>query len=323
MPLRIIFCGTPEFAVPSLRHLIGLPDFKIEAVVTQPDRPRGRGQAVTISPVKEVAIEAGLPIFQPQKMRSPDALDFFTGAAPDAVVIIAYGQIIPQRLIDIPRLGWINLHGSLLPKYRGAAPIQWAIANGETRTGLTTMKIDAGLDTGPMLLKYETPIGPDETAPQLSARLAEAGAPLIAETLRRLALGEINRSEITPEPQDSSQVTLAPPLKKEDGRIDWSLPAQKIYNRMRGFDPWPGAFTTFRGKTCHVWGKPSPQPAFTPEFAPAVPGTIVFLGGALITFCAKATALRAEFVQLEGRKRVTAAEFANGARLTAGDRFGA
>ena len=258
MPLRIVFCGTPEFAVPSLRHLIAQPDFKIEAVVTQPDRPRGRGQAVTISPVKEVAIEAGLPIFQPQKMRSPDALDFFTGAAPDAVVIIAYGQIIPQRLIDIPRLGWINLHGSLLPKYRGAAPIQWAIANGETRTGLTTMKIDAGLDTGPMLLKYETPIGPDETAPQLSARLAEAGAPLIAETLRRLALGEINRSEITPEPQDSSQVTLAPPLKKEDGRIDWSLPAQKIYNRMRGFDPWPGAFTTFRGKTCHVWGRPAP-----------------------------------------------------------------
>jgi methionyl-tRNA formyltransferase len=312
VPLRIIFCGTPDFAVPSLRHLIAQPDLKIEAVVTQPDRPRGRGQALAISPVKEVAIEAGLGIFQPQKMRAPEALDFFASASPDAVVIIAYGQIIPQRLIDIPRLGWINLHGSLLPKYRGAAPMQWAIANGEARTGLTTMKIEAGLDTGPMLLKYETPIGPDETSPELSARLAEAGAPLITDTLRRL-----DRGEITPEPQDSSQASHARPLKKEDGRIDWSLSAQKIYNRIRGFDPWPGAFTMFRGKTCHVWGKPAPQGASLS----GDPGAIVVRGSEVFVICGDATALRAEFVQLEGRKRVTATEFANGARLAAGDRF--
>jgi methionyl-tRNA formyltransferase len=312
LPLRIIFCGTPEFAVPSLRHLLAQPDLTIEAVVTQPDRPRDRGQALAISPVKEVAIEAGLGIFQPQKMRAPEALDFFASVAPDVVVIIAYGQIIPQRLIDIPRLGWINLHGSLLPKYRGAAPMQWAIANGESRTGLTTMKIEAGLDTGPMLLKYEMPIAPDETSPQLSARLAEAGAPLIAETLRKL-----DRGEITPEPQDGSQATLARPLKKEDGRIDWSLDAREIYNRIRGFDPWPGAFTTFRGKTCHVWAKPAPQGALPS----GDPGAIVVRGGETFVVCGHATALRAESVQLEGRKRVTAVEFANGARLAPGDRF--
>jgi methionyl-tRNA formyltransferase len=312
MALRIVFCGTPDFAVPSLRHLMYQPDFKIEAVVTQPDRPRGRGRTVAISPVKELAIEAGLAIFQPQKMRSPEAFDFFASAAPDAVVIIAYGQIVPQRLIDIPRLGWINLHGSLLPKYRGAAPIQWAIANGEARTGLTTMRIDAGLDTGPMLLKYETPIGADETAPEVSARLGAAGAPLAAEALRQL-----DRGDLAPEPQENSQATLAPPLKKEDGRIDWAFPARKIYNRMRGFDPWPGAFTVFRGKTCQVWGKPAAQ-----ESAPIAPGAIVFRAGELFISCGEATTLRAEFVQLEGRKRVTAAEFANGARLAPAERFG-
>jgi methionyl-tRNA formyltransferase len=311
MALRIIFCGTPEFAVPSLRYLIAQPEFKIDAVVTQPDRPRGRGQALAISPVKEAAIEAGLPLFQPPKMRAPEALDFFSNAAPDAVVIIAYGQIIPQRLIDIPRLGWINLHGSLLPKYRGAAPIQWAIANGEPSTGLTTMKIDAGLDTGPMLLKYETTIGADETAPQLSARLAVAGVPLIADTLRRL-----DRGEITPEPQESSKAIHAPPLEKENGRIDWSLSAPQIYNRMRGFDPWPGAFTTFREKTCHIWGRP------TTQTESGAPGAIILLGGHLIIGCGEATALQVEFAQMEGRKRVTAAEFVNGARLISGDCFG-
>lgn len=315
MALRIIFCGTPNFAVPSLRHLIAQPDFKIEAVVTQPDRPRGRGQAIAISPVKQVAIEAGLALFQPPKMRSPEALDFFTSVAPDCVVIIAYGQIVPQRLIDIPRLGWINLHGSLLPKYRGAAPLQWAIAHGDERTGLTTMKIDAGLDTGPALLHYETPIGADETAPDLSARLAAAGAPLVTETLLQL-----DRGEIAPQPQDNSQATLAPPLKKEDGRIDWSLPARKIYNRIRGFDPWPGGFAAFRGKSCHIWGRPAPPESASIDSGE--PGTILFRAGELFICCGQATALRAEFIQIEGRRRVTAAEFANGARLAPGDRFG-
>jgi methionyl-tRNA formyltransferase len=331
VPLRIVFCGTPAFAVPALRHLIAQSDFRIEGVVTQPDRPRGRGQHIAISAVKAAALEAGLAVYQPKKIRSEEAYDYFQRLAPDAVVIIAYGQIIPARLIEIPRLGWINLHASLLPKYRGAAPIHWAILNGETRTGLTTMQIDAGLDTGPTLLQYEIEIGPDETAPELAARLAEDGAPLPVETLRKL-----DRGEITPAPQDNSLATYAPPLKKEDGRIDWSLDAQKIYNRIRGLDPWPGAFTWFRGKTCQIWGKPrspadlrtSPgsqhlelRPSPAPrEFPP--PGTIQFLPLGIFIRCGEGDALRLEFVQLEGRKRVTAREFANGARLTARDKFG-
>ena len=264
MPLRIVFCGTPEFGVPSLRRLLSDPDFTIEAVVTQPDRPRGRGQAVSSSPVKEAALEAGVDVYQPEKIKEDSAFDFFKRIAPDAVVIIAYGQIVPARLIEIPRLGWINLHASLLPKYRGAAPIAWAIANGETTTGLTTMQIDAGMDTGPILLQHEIAIAPDETAPELTRRLSEAGAPLIADSLRKLDQGEIR-----PVPQDASQATYAPLLKKEHGRIDWSLPARQIYNRMRGFAPWPGAYTIFRGQICHVWGHPADSSVPTRRFREA------------------------------------------------------
>ena len=251
MPLKIVFCGTPAFALPSLRHLIAQPDFQVEGVITQPDRPRGRGGEISSSPVKEAALEAGIAVYQPEKIKSESALDYFRRVAPDVAVIIAYGQIIPASLIAIPRLGWINLHGSLLPKYRGAAPVHWAIANGETRTGITTMQIDAGLDTGAILLKHELEIGPDETSPELAARLAEAGAPLVTETLRRLESRAIRAVA-----QNNAEATFAPPLKKEDGRIDWSLTAQKIYCRMRGFQPWPGAFTQFRGQKCAVWGKP-------------------------------------------------------------------
>jgi methionyl-tRNA formyltransferase len=311
VPLRIVFCGTPAFAVPSLRHLIAQPDFRVEAVVTQPDRPRGRGQETACSPVKDAAVAAGVPVYQPEKIKSDDAYDSFKRLAPDVVVIIAYGQIISPRLIAIPRLGWVNLHASLLPKYRGAAPINWAIVNGEARTGITTMEIDAGLDTGPMLLKHETMIGPDETAPELAARLAEAGAPLVAQTLRGLDCGKI-----TPSPQDSSQATFAPPLKKQDGCIDWSLDARKIYNRIRGFEPWPGAFTLFRGKNCHVWGIPAAQ-----SVESSLPGSIHAVAGRILVACGEGTALRLDFVQLEGRKRVAAHEFANGARLAPGDRF--
>lgn len=327
-PLKVIFCGTPAFALPSLRKLIAQPDFQIVGVVTQPDRPRGRGKEVASSPVKETAVAAAIPVYQPQKIRAEDSYEYFCNAAPDVVVIIAYGQIIPARLIEIPRLGWINLHGSLLPKYRGAAPIHWAIAGGETSTGLTTMRIDSGLDTGPTLLKYETEIAPDETAPELYVRLAEAGAPLIVETLRELASGAI-----TPRPQDNSQATLAPPLEKEDGRINWWLPAQQIYNRIRGFQPWPGAFTTFRGKQCAVWGKPAQAataPGTSPHSAPTTaaqadretPGTIRTSGVYVDVACGEPTALRLEFVQLEGRNKISASEFANGARLQPNERFG-
>jgi methionyl-tRNA formyltransferase len=311
VPLRIVFCGTPAFALPALRHLIAQPDFQIESVVTQPDRPRGRGHETAGSPVKDAALEAALPVYQPETMKSDSALEYFKRMAADAVVIIAYGQIIPARLIAIPRLGWINLHGSLLPKYRGAAPIQRAIASGESRTGITTMRIDAGLDTGPMLFRHETEIRPNETAPELSARLAEVGAPLVTETLRKL-----ERGEITPTPQDNSQATLAPPLKKEEGRVDWSRPAGEIYNRIRGFDPWPGAFTPFRGKNCQIWGKPAPQ-----EKTAGAPGTLSAKNGGVVVACGDGTTLRLEFVQLEGRKRVTAVEFGNGARLAPGERF--
>jgi methionyl-tRNA formyltransferase len=315
--LKIIFCGTPAFALPSLRELIGQRDFQIAGVVTQPDRPRGRGKEISSSPVKDAAVGAGIPVYQPHKIRAEESYEYFRNAAPDVVVIIAYGQIIPARLIEIPRLGWINLHGSLLPKYRGAAPIHWAIASGETRTGLTTMRIDSGLDTGPMLLKYETEIAPNETAPELYARLAGAGAPLMVETLCGLAGGTV-----TPTPQDNSQATLAPPLKKEDGRINWSLPAQKIYNRIRGFQPWPGVFTTFRGKQCAIWGKPA-SAATTARTSPnSALGAIAVSSGEVDVACGEETELRLEFVQLEGRKRIAAREFANGARLRPGEQFG-
>jgi methionyl-tRNA formyltransferase len=312
MPLKIVFCGTPAFAVPTLLHLIAQPDFEVVGVVTQPDRPRGRGGEISMPPVKSASIEADIPVYQPEKIKTEESLHYFERIAPDVVVIIAYGQIISARLIGVPRLGWINLHGSLLPKYRGAAPVNWAIVNGESETGLTTMQIDAGLDTGPMLLKYETAIGPDETAPALMARLSEAGGTLMTETLRQFASGKIS-----PIPQDDSQKTFAPILKKEDGRIEWSLTAQEIYNRIRGLQPWPGAFSLFRGKMCHIWGKPS---ARVP--AADVPGTLSLQGAEMLVTCGHGTALQIEFLQLEGRKRLTAQEFANGARLGPVEKLG-
>jgi methionyl-tRNA formyltransferase len=312
--LRIVFCGTPAFAVPSLQRLIAEPEFEIAGVVTQPDRPSGRGREILSSPVKQAAVAAGISVYQPEKIKSDEGHEYFQRLAPDAVVIIAYGQIISQRLIDIPRLGWINVHGSLLPKYRGAAPINWAIVNGEKRTGLTTMQIDAGLDTGSILLRYETEIGANETAPELTARLADAGAPLIVETL-----GKLDRGDIAPAAQDNSQATFAPILKKDDGRIDWWITAHKIYNRIRGLQPWPGASTTFRGKYCRIWGKP-----LKPVSAGGTPGIILpTQEDGLLVICGGNTVLRVEQVQLEGRNRVTDAEFMNGARIVPGERFGA
>lgn len=311
--LRIVFCGTPEFAVLSLRQLASSPDFSVEAVISQPDRPRGRGGQVSASPVKEAALALGLHVYQPESIKSESAQEFLKRVAPDAVVIIAYGQIIPARLLTIPRLGWINLHGSLLPKYRGAAPIHWAIANGETVTGLTTMQIDAGMDTGPTLLRREVPIGRDETTPELSARMSAIGADLIAESLLRF-----DRGEISPAAQDGAEATYAPILKKENGKINWSLGAQQIYNRMRGFAPWPGAYSTFRGQACQLWGRP--EGAGEVQIG-GVPGEILQGRKGIFVACGESTLLRLESAQIEGRKRVTAAEFANGARIQPGETF--
>jgi methionyl-tRNA formyltransferase len=311
--MRIVFCGTPEFAVPSLRRLAAEPGVSVEAVITQPDRPRGRGQNVSAPPVKEVALAANLHVYQPETIKSDSAQEFLKRVAPDAVVIIAYGQIIPGRLLTIPRLGWINLHASLLPHYRGAAPIHWAIANGETTTGLTTMQIDAGMDTGPTLLQHELEIGPEETSPELSARMSEIGAGLIVDSLLRL-----ERREISPVPQDPEKASYAPLLKKEDGQIDWTGTAQQIYNRMRGFAPWPGAYTTFRGQTCHLWGRPARGAAAEGR---AAAGEIVPSTKDVYVVCGEGTCLRLESVQLEGRKRISAREFANGARFAAAECF--
>src|SRR3989441_1615764 len=293
IPVRTIFCGTPQFAVPTLKLLLDQPDFEVAAVITQPDRPRGRGREVSFSPVKEVAVAAHVPVFQPEKIRTPESENFLREANPDAIVIIAYGQIIPVRLLSIPKLGWINSHASLLPKYRGAAPIQWAITRGETRTGITTIRIDAGMDTGDILLWRERTPRPTETTPELAARLAVLSAPLMAETLRGL-----RDRTVQPTPQNHSEASMAPMLKKEDGRIDWSLPARVIFNRMRGFTPWPGAYTGFRGATCQIMGEPVSK-----DHEPALSaGEIRIAGTKILVGCGGGNLLGGSPGQIEGRK---------------------
>jgi methionyl-tRNA formyltransferase len=321
--LRVVFCGTPQFAVPTLKHLLAQQDIEIVAAITQPDRPRGRGMQVSFSPVKETAVAAGVPVHQPEKIRSPESQEMLQRLAPDCIVIIAYGQIIPARLLPIPKHGWINLHGSLLPKYRGAAPIHWAVAQGETRTGLTTMRIDAGMDTGEMLLRQEVEIGARETTPELAARMAEAGAPLMLETLRGIGGGTLVGQQ-----QNHSDASYAPLLKKEDGRIDWTRPAREIYNRMRGFTPWPGAYTTLRGRMCHIVAEPvsndmtEARSGDSSAQQAAAPGTLRVTPAGLLVSCGGATQLRVLSVKQEGGKNIDAVEFAHGARLTEGERLG-
>jgi methionyl-tRNA formyltransferase len=310
--IRIVFCGTPQFAVPSLKYLLTQKEFEIVSVYTQPDRPRGRGQEISFSPVKEVAVAAGLDVQQPAKVRAPEVEEHLRKVGPDAIVIIAYGQIIPARLLPIPRLGWINLHASLLPKYRGAAPIQWAIASGETVTGNTTMRIDAGMDTGEMLLQEELRIGAAETAPELAGRLAEMGAPLMGETLRGLA-----RGELAGRTQNHDAATMAPMLKREDGRIEWGRTAMQIYNRMRGFAPWPGAYTEFRGQAWHLRGNPTEGAAVAGE-----PGTVLVEKDGVRVICGGGSQLEITNVKQEGRKEISAGEFVRGARVKNAERFG-
>jgi methionyl-tRNA formyltransferase len=308
--MRLVFLGTPGFAVPTLEAIVQA-GHQVAAVLTQPDRPRGRGQHAAASPIKESALRLGLTVYQPERVRRPEAVEYLRGIGCEAMVVVGYGQIIPQIVIDLAPLGIINVHGSLLPKYRGAGPIQWAIVRGETRTGVTTMRIDAGLDTGDMLLKAETEIGPDENAIELGRRLAVMGAALLVETLEGLRAGTI-----VPEKRDDSQATLAPLLKKEDGAIDWADTAPAIHNRVRGLQPWPGAQTSFRGRPLHLW-KTRVHDAGAGNTAP---GRLVSVKP-LVAACGTG-AIELLEVQLEGRKRISAADFANGQRLTENDILG-
>ncbi len=307
--MRLVFLGTPAFAVPTLERTVAAGHEVLEAV-TQPDRPRGRGRQLAASPVKEAAMRLGIPVYQPERVRRPEAVEHLRALAPDAMVVVGYGQIIPQSVIDLTPLGIINVHASLLPKYRGAGPIQWAIARGETRTGVTTMRIDAGLDTGEMLLKAETEIGLEEDAVELGRRLAEMGAGLLVRTLEGLADGSI-----AGEKQDNAQATYAPLLKKEDGAIDWARPALEIHNRVRGLQPWPGTSTAFRGQPLHVW-----RSRVADAGAPGAPGAVRSVRP-LVVHCGGG-ALELLEVQMEGRKRVPAGDFANGQRLTENEILG-
>lgn len=309
-PVKLVFCGTPRFAVPTLDRLVEA-GFQVSLVVTQPDRPKGRGLELVASPVKQRAVQLGLPITQPEKIKNNgDFRSRLTDLNPDAIIVVGYGRIIPQWMLDLPPFGNINLHASLLPKYRGAAPIQWAIAQGEATTGITTMKIDAGLDTGDILLQQEIPIAPVDTAETLAPKLAAAGANLMITTLQGLQTGTVH-----PHPQDHSKATLAPILKKEDGLIDFSRSAIEVLNRLRGFQPWPGAHSKFRGKNLQVW-----QAAL---FDRALPSSeLKTEGNQLLVGCGEGTAIELLEVQLEGKKRTSGADFIRGYRPLPGDRLG-
>ena len=302
--MDLVFCGTPVFAVPTLEKLVEA-DFRVRLVVTQPDRGSGRGLELAASPVKQAARELGLPLLQPDKIKSNEEFRAeLERIAPDAIIVVGYGRIIPQWMIDLPRYGNLNLHGSLLPRYRGAAPIQWAIARGESVTGVTTMRIDAGLDTGDILLQAEEPIRPEDTALTLGPRLAHSGAELMIRTLAGLANGTLQ-----PQPQDNSEATLAPILTKEDGLIDFSRTAVETWNRLRGFQPWPGAYTRFRGKTLQIHAA-----ALAPEVALVQAGHFVVEHGRLLLGFAHGTALEVQELQVEGKKRMSATDFINGYR---------
>jgi methionyl-tRNA formyltransferase len=307
---NLVFCGTPQFAVPTLEKLAEA-GFNVRLVLTQPDRPKGRGLDLVASPVKQAGVRLGLQIFQPEKIKQNEQLRAkLEEIAPAAIIVVGYGRIIPGWMLQLPKHGNINLHASLLPKYRGAAPIQWAIANGEPVTGVTTMRIDEGLDTGDILLQKEFAILDEDTSETLSPRLAAIGAELMIETLRGLTDGTISA-----QPQKKDQATLAPILKKEDGRIDFSRTAQEIYNRLRGFQPWPGAFTSFRGKTLNITAaKPS---------AEGVPQSqLLTKDNQLFAGCGNSTALELLEVQPEGKKRISARDFVHGYRPTADERLG-
>jgi methionyl-tRNA formyltransferase len=312
--MKLVFCGTPAFAVPALKLALRA-GYEVPLVVTQPDRPVGRDQVLTPPPVKVVALEAGISVTQPEKIKNNTE---FRGAlesiAPDAILVVAYGRIIPKWMLDLPRLGNLNLHGSLLPKYRGAAPIQWAIASGEGATGVTTMRLDEGLDTGDILLQRELPLAPDMTSADVFPLLAEMGADLMMETLRGLATGTL-----VPRQQDEASATHAPILTRDDGRMDFMRPAMTLYNRWRGFQPWPGAWTMLEGRKLTVHRMLPTEMRRPPD---TQPGETVAQQGTLFVACGERTWLELVEVQLEGKRRMTAGEFLRGRAMEAGARLG-
>jgi methionyl-tRNA formyltransferase len=309
--MRIVFMGTPQAAVPTLRRCLA-DGHEVVAVWTQPDRPSGRGNKVSFSPVKEFAVSQGLTVHQPQRIKNDEAKQLFASHDADVAVVVAYGRILPEEFLKTPVRGCINVHFSLLPKYRGAAPANWAIVRGEKQTGVTTMFIEPTLDTGPILLQRATQIGDTETAPELMQRLSEIGAELLGETLSRL-------DEITPQPQDDAQATFAPILKKEDGLIDWSADAKSVEYRIRGLQPWPNAYTSFNSRGLTIW-----EAQAILSVAPGMqPGAVaVAVRDELVVQCGNNTALRVSSVQPEARKRLAARDFINGMHVKVGDRFG-
>jgi len=308
-PLRVVFMGTPEFACPTLRRLIERGD-EVLAVVTQPDRPKGRGQKPVPPPVKELAEQHGIQVLQPTRVRAPDFIDAIREMNPDLIVVVAFGQILPKALLDIPRYGCINVHASLLPRYRGAAPINWCIINGETETGVTTMLMDVGLDTGDMLLKKVTAIDPEEDASSLHDRLSLLGAEALDETIELLVAGKI-----APEKQDDALSCHAPLLRKEDGLIDWNAEPQVVKNLVRGTNPWPGAFSYLDSRLIKIFRVRIGRGEGTP-------GTVLSAGKEGIEVACKGGSLILEELQLEGKKRLPAREFLAGCRVKPGTKLG-
>ena len=311
--MRVIYLGTPEFAVPTLNALIAASDFEVVAAVCQPDRPKGRGNKMQAPPVKLAALEHGVPVLQPEKLsRAPEIVQRMRDLNPDVIVMVAFGQILKKPVLEMAPHGVVNLHGSLLPKYRGAAPINWAIINGEEETGITTMKTDAGVDTGPMLLSKSIRITEEMTASELAHELAEIGAPLVLETLRKMA-----RNDITPEVQNDAETSYAPLLSKTDGIIDWSKPAQQIHNLIRGLEPWPGTQTTFRDAPLKVI-RSRMQHEKGDKMAP---GTLIQEDKSLLVACGESGEERIELltVQPQNKSRQDALAWSNGVRLTTGE----
>ena len=310
--MRIVFMGTPEFAVPSLEALLKSDD-EVVGVVSQPDRPKGRGQTLAPPPVKIIAQQAGIPILQPLKIRTPDFLEALAAWKPDLIAVTAFGRILHTPILTLPPMGCVNVHGSLLPKYRGAAPVQWAVINGETETGITTMLMDEGMDTGAMLLQESIPILPDDTAESLAPRLASLGGRLLVDTISRLKAGTI-----TPVGQDHEHATLAPLLKKEDGAIDWTADARSIANRIRGLSPWPGAYTFYGQERWNIWKAVAAQ-------APAQgqPGTVLAVTKQSLTISTGGGALEVLELQAANSKRMSIAQFLAGHRVNPGEQLGA